>query len=37
MPNELETKTYKAFLSCGGLIHLFIQAFPEAGVTDMWV
>lgn len=37
MPNELETKTHKAFLSLGGLIQLFIQAFPEAGVTDVWV
>lgn len=35
MPNDLETKTYKAFLSWWGLIHLFIQAFPEAGVIDM--
>lgn len=35
MPNDLETKTYKAFLSWRGLIHLFIQAFPEPGVIDM--
>lgn len=33
MPHELETKTHKAFLSLWCSIHLFVQAFPEAGVT----